>query len=105
MNAPIATHHDATRRSIFHVRFRLADGTGRARTVRCPSWEKDPAASLIGLQARLATLTLDAAIVSSSVSVPEKPKHLKACIKGRGTVGHRCECFPRWTSISELMAQ
>ena len=103
MNALAPSPHDATRRSIFHVRFRLADGTGRARTVRCPAWERDPAASLIGLQARLATMTLDALIVSSSVSVPASPRHLKACIKGRGTPGHKCECFPRWTSISELV--
>lgn len=102
MQAPSPTPHDASRRSIFHVDFTEAGGVRHRRTVRCPSWERDPEASLIGLQARLATLTLDATIVRSSVSVPASPRHLKACINGRGTKGHRCSCFPRWTEIEEL---
>lgn len=99
MDTLFATRHDSTRRSIFRVRVRYADGKGINKLVRCPSWEKDPGASLLGLQARLATMTLDAVIVSSSVSAPESPKHLKACIDGRGTPGHRCACFPRWTEV------
>ncbi|MEY2668630.1 MAG: hypothetical protein RJA59_1268, partial [Pseudomonadota bacterium] len=35
---------------------------------------------------------------------PESPPHLKACINGRGTPGHRCDCFHRWTEIPELAA-
>ena len=99
---PTASAHDATRRSIFRVTFTSSDGRRRTRQVRCPSWERDPQASLIGLTARLATLTLDATIVQSSVSVPEHPRHLKSCINARGTKGHKCECFPRWTTIEGL---
>ena len=102
MDAPVKSPRDSTRRSIFHVDFTEADGVRHRKTIRCPSWEKDPGASLIGLHARLAQLTLDATIVRSSVSTPAKPRHLKACIDGRGIKGHRCECFPRWTNIEEL---
>lgn len=102
MKAPNPSPHDATRRSIFHLDFTEIGGVRHRKTVRCPSWERDPQASLIGLQARLAELTLDAVIVRSSVSVPEKPRHLKACIDGRGIKGHRCQCFPRWTSVEVL---
>lgn len=102
MEAPAPSKHDATRRSIFVLDFTTADGIRRRRTVRCPSWEKDPEASLLGLQARLGSLTLDAVITRSSISVPEKPRHLKACIEGRGTPGHRCACFPRWTEVEGL---
>ena len=102
MNTPAPSKHDATRRSIFFIDFTETDGVRHRKTVRCPSWEKDPQASLLGLQARLGELTLDAVITRSSVSVPEKPRHLKSCIDGRGTPGHRCECFPRWTSVEVL---
>ena len=99
---PAPSRHDSTRRNIFRVTFTTAEGRRRTRQVRCPSWERDPQASLIGLQARFAELTLDAVIVQSSLSVPEKPRHLKACIDGRGTKGHRCQCFPRWTEVEVL---
>jgi hypothetical protein len=102
MNTPVSSPHDATRRSIFHIDFTEADGVRHRKTIRCPSWERDPEASLIGLNARLASLTLDAVITRSSVSVPEHPRHLKACIDGRGTKGHRCSCFPRWTEVEVL---
>lgn len=114
MTTPKATPHDSTRRSIFFIDFTEADGVRHRKTVRCPSWEKDPGASLIGLQARFAELTLDATIVRSSVSTPENPRHLKVCEKRRAENARRkeqgikeripgkCECFPRWTEIEEL---
>ena len=73
---PKPTRHDATRRSIFRVTFTTSEGVRRTRQVRCTSWERDPQASLLGLQARLGELTLDAVIDQSSVSVPAKPRHL-----------------------------
>ena len=92
------------RRNIFRVRFRLANGRTIIRYVRCPYWEKDAEASVQGLHGRLANLTASGAIISATVSAPESPPHLKACINGRGTPGHRCQCFHRWTEIPELAA-
>ena len=91
---------------IISVRFVLADGRERRRTVRCPYYARDPQASLYGLQSRLADLTLTGTIRASSISVPTAPRHRKACIEARAAQvkGHRCECFPRWTSITELDA-
>lgn len=89
---------------IISVRFVLSDGRERRRTVRCPYYAKDPSASLYGLQSRLADLTLTGAITASSIRVPNAPRHLKSCVDARAmrVKGHRCECFPRWTSIPEL---
>jgi hypothetical protein len=89
---------------IISVRFTLADGSERRRTIRCPYYSKDPHASLYGLQARLADLTLDGRVTRHSISVPAEPRHLVACIRARGTKGHRCQCFRRWTEIEELAA-
>ena len=89
---------------IVSVRFVFADGRERRRTVRCPYYAKDPEASLYGLQSRIADLTLSGDLVASSIRVPLAPRHLKVCIDARAAQvkGHRCECFPRWTSIPEL---
>lgn len=91
---------------IIGVRFVLADGRERRRTVRCPYYAKDPEASLYGLQSRLADLTLTGAIKASSIHVPANPRHLKTCVDARAAhvKGHRCECFPRWTELHELEA-
>jgi hypothetical protein len=89
---------------IIAVRFTLADGTERRRTVRCPYYIKDPEASIYGLLARLADLTFSGTIVRSSTSVPTSPRHLVSCLKARGTKGHKCDCFQRWTTIEELVA-
>lgn len=113
MNTPAPSRHDSSRRSIFHIDFTEADGVRHRKTIHCPSWERDPQASLLGLQARLGELTLDATIVRSSLSVPEKPRHLKACEERRaenkrrkaaGTerIPGKCECFPRWTGVEVL---
>jgi hypothetical protein len=82
---------------IIALRFLMADGKERRRTVRCPYYIRDPQASIYGLQARLAALTFDGIITRSSISVPAHPRHLKAC-------HGKCECFRRWTEIEELAA-
>jgi len=89
---------------IISVRFVLADGRERRRTVRCPYYARDPEASLYGLQSRLADLTISGNVVASSIRVPLAPRHYKVCTDARTAhvKGHKCECFPRWTSIPEL---
>lgn len=101
--APPESRHDASQRRIFHLDFTTSDGKRHRANVRVPSWEKDPNASLIGLQARLGTLTMDAVITRFAVSAPAKPKHLKSCVDRRaaGKPG-KCECFPRWTEVEGL---
>lgn len=105
MKAPTPTPHDASRRSIWRVTLKYPEGHRPKKTtklVRVTSWERDPEASLLGLHARLGTMEVAAVIAGSSTSAPEKPRHLKACLEGRGTKGHRCQCFPRWTEVEEL---
>lgn len=87
---------------IINVRFVTSDGRERRRTVRCPYYAKDPEASFYGLQARLVELTLTGFIKAFSARVPTSPQHRASCLRARGTKGHRCECFPRWTEIAEL---
>lgn len=88
-------------RRIFRVSVRFADGTGISRQVRCPV-EPRKKASLRSLERRLGDLTVNAVITSSRVSAPERPKHRVACLRGRGTPGHQCQCFPHWTDIERL---
>lgn len=83
-------------RRIFRVRVKFTDGRkGINRQIRCPVGPRRKG-SLAKLERRLGDLTVDAVIKSSSISAPDRPKHLKSCH------GHRCECFPRWTDIERL---
>lgn len=54
---------------IFRVQVTLPNGLRRYRLVKCPFYQRDPQASLFGLDAKLAELTLSGAIVGHSVTV------------------------------------
>lgn len=89
---------------IWHVRFVTTDGIERRRYVACPWYIKDPEASVYGLEARLADLKFHRRLLKASVTEALNPPHRAGCMKGRGTSGHRCDCFHRWTEIAELAA-
>ena len=55
---------------IFRLQVTLPDGRRRWRLVKCPNPRRDPGASLFGLDARLAELTLAGNITGQSISVP-----------------------------------
>lgn len=87
---------------IWFVRFITADGVERRRYVACPYYIKDPAASIFGLEARLAWLKFHRLVTSASTREVLAPPHRRSCVASRGTPGHRCSCFPRWTELPEL---
>lgn len=89
-------------RRIFRVTVRFADGRkGISRQVRCPVGPRRKG-SLRKLDRLLGDLTVDGTVASSRVTAPDRPIHRVACLRGRGTPGHKCECFPRWTDIPQL---
>jgi hypothetical protein len=55
---------------IFRVTITRHDGRRRYRFVKCPYWQRDPGASLLGLQAKLAELTLGGHILGHSTLLP-----------------------------------
>lgn len=55
---------------IFRVTITRHDGRRRYRFVKCPYWQRDPGASYLGLQAKLAELTLGGHILGHSTMVP-----------------------------------
>lgn len=55
---------------IFRLSVKRPDGKRRYAVVKCPHYERDPGASLLGLNAELAKLTLTGQITASSVIVP-----------------------------------
>jgi hypothetical protein len=89
---------------IHYVRFITADGRDIRRYVSCPYYIKDPEASIFGLEARFAFLKFHGLLRYATATPVTAPRHRKACLDGRGTPGHRCDCFHRWTEIPELAA-
>jgi hypothetical protein len=90
---------------IWFLRFTTPDGIERRRYVACPYYIKDPQASIYGLENRLGYLKFHRLILRGSANEVEAPRHKAACVRAREqhVAGHRCDCFPRWTEIPELM--
>jgi len=88
-------------RRIFRVTVRFAEGPGISRQIRCPVGPRRKN-SLARLERRLSDLTVGGAITSSRITAPDRPQHKVACLRGRRTPGHQCECFIHWTDIKRL---